>query len=105
MSDFILKVSTEALINQADSVRANVGNIRSSIDNIERIIRGSTAYWQGDASDLHLYKYTSRDSSIRNAVDRLGAYTDDLLQMAGVYDRSETENTQIANSLRTNIIT
>lgn len=103
MSDFLLKVSTDDLIRQANTVRTNVQNIKNRIEYIQQKIMG-TYYWEGEASSLHKNKYTSLEPQLKDSINRLEKYPDDLLKMAGLYAQSESENTQTANELQSNII-
>lgn len=104
MGDFLLKVSTDDLIKQASLVRTNVQNIKNRIEYIQQKIMGSSYYWEGEASNLHKNKYTSLEPQLKDSIDRLEKYPDDLLKMAGLYAQSESENTQTANELQSNII-
>lgn len=103
MADFTIKVSPDEMIRQADNIKDSVEKIRKQFANIEELVNRSSAFWEGEASDLHIKKYRDLKQDCDEISRRLGEHPDDLLKMAGIYSESETRSTEDSNSLQSNI--
>ena len=56
MADFTIKVSPDEMIRQADNIKDSVEKIRKQFANIEELVNRSSAFWEGEASNLHIKK-------------------------------------------------
>ena len=104
MSDFILKVSDNALIQQANMITTNLENIRSALSQIRTTVYASKQYWQGAASSLHIKNYNITEPRMEEIINRLKEHPKDLLQMANLYQETERQNADAASALPSQII-
>lgn len=100
----VLKVNPEVLKGQAAEFSAEIAKIKSCVHSIDNYIKGTKAYWQGDASDTHIQKYIGIEAKMNQTIKKLEKTPKDLLQITGVYTSTENENNQIAMSLPTDAL-
>lgn len=99
MSSFVIKVSTDVMIQQAETIKSGVDEIRNRFRSVTTQVRGSRNFWQGDASDLHMERFEVVKEQMEELVGILRGYPDELLRMANLYDESERRATEDASSL------
>lgn len=104
MADFIIKVSPETMLKQAESIKGNVKNIEKLFTSIEERVFGSRTYWEGSASNTHITRYNKIQENCRDIIRRLSEHPEDLLKMAGLYQETETQAKESAESLAGNIL-
>lgn len=104
MLDVVLKVSTEEMLHRSDAIKESVNSIRVQFEEIEKRVRHTSGYWEGEASELHMTRFNKIKESCDEIVKRLSEHPDDLLKMAGIYNESENTSVENANSLQSNVI-
>lgn len=104
MSDYTLKVSTEALREASTEVYARVNNSRAAFDEIRDIINSSRAYWEGKGNEAYISSFSRKTERINEALRRFEENAADLEKMAGVYDSAERKNTASSSAIPTNLI-
>ena len=102
---FLLKVSTSAMRDTADSVKNQLNNIRTSFESIDSTVSHTMGYWKSDAADHHRSTYASYKDRITSAIKRIDEQITDLGQMAGVYEQAESSNTSLSYDLPDDILT
>lgn len=103
MAEFTIKVSPDALVNQAGEIKNSIENIRQLFQAVEESVQRSTSYWEGEASDLHKSRFSTIKENCDEIARRLGEHPDDLLKMAGLYTESENKSVEDSNSLQSNV--
>lgn len=104
MADFVLKVSPEQMLQQADLVKKEAGKVILQFKNVENTVKNSTSYWEGQASDLHCQVFNKISVRFETLSKSLMKRPDDLTKMAGLYNESEQQATQDSAGLPSNII-
>lgn len=104
MSGFLIKVTTEELLEKADIVRKKVSDMQREIDEAERLLNSTSSYWLGSAGDKKRKDFNKQKRKADAVVKRLTKYPDDLLKMAGIYAAAETENKERPAALPTDFI-
>ena len=104
MADFIIKVSPETMLNQAERIKGSVNNIEKLFASIDGRVYGSQTYWEGSASNTHITKYNKIHENCRDIIRRLSEHPNDLMKMAGLYQNTETQAKESAGSLAGNIL-
>lgn len=99
-----LKVSPEELKAQAANFEAEVSKIKTALNQIDGYVKGTKKYWQGDASDAHIQKYLEAVTSVGAVIKKLEKDPKDLLQITGIYESTEEENSQVAMELPSDVI-
>lgn len=96
-----LKVQTEALVQQAGTVRQQLIQMEKQFNELKRLINGTANFWIGEAGDHHRNIYQGNLGRIEEIIYRYQEHIIDLEQMAGVYDEAERMSEQIGDELPT----
>lgn len=99
-----LKVKPDQLVSAANDISSQITNVETACGNLGTAIKNSKSYWEGEASNLHQKKYTDIEDEISQVLSTLKHRPDDLLKMAGLYDKAESTNTTTAAALSSNLI-
>ena len=99
-----LKVTPEVLERKAGEFTSIIKDIQSHFDRIQQISSKTKGYWQGDAGDRDREGYVSFKEDTAYLLKRLREHPDDLLKMAGIYRKAETEAKKMAGQLKTDQI-
>ncbi len=98
-----LKVTPEQLKTQKTVIDADMANIRSDIAQITSELEGTSAYWLGEAGEKQRKDYADSLQKIGSMLDRLDTYPARILQMAGIYEETESVNTQTGSQLKAEV--
>jgi len=104
MNGFTLHVDPDQLKAKAGSVQISISAMRSAVEEIDRIANGFKGYWgvmAREAKDEELKTYMEY---AENILLRLSEHPKDLLQMAGIYEAAEKDNTEKSADLMTDVI-
>lgn len=99
-----LKVTPEQLEQKAKDVSLAVSKMKSDFNKLSMAINGTHSYWIGQAGDLHRKLYNDKVNEVNEILRLLGKYPTDLMQMAGIYTKTENENKAAAATLNSNVI-
>ncbi len=99
-----IRVTPAELQRQAQEITSMIDRVERSLDTIEDQINSSKNYWEGDASNMHQQKYQSLRGDIRNTIRELRAHPRNLLTMAGLYTRTESEAQAESGTLSSDVI-
>lgn len=104
MADFQMKVETSVLKSTAAEVRSLTRTLQEDFDALQVQVRQTSRYWIGQAGDQYRREFDSQKQETSEILTLLRKYPDDLLSMAGIYDRTETVNVQSAAVLPSDIL-
>lgn len=93
-----IKVSTQALKQQADEVSRRISNLTARFAEMESVVRSTRGYWVGPAGDMHRSVYDEQKDDVQEMLRRLREHPTDLLKIAGIYDATEKK---LENSFQT----
>lgn len=99
-----LKVTPDQLQQKAREVSESVSKMKNDFDKLNSALQSTHSYWKGMAGDQHRKLYQERMEEINVILKSLSEYPTDLLQMAGIYKKSENTNKAVAASLNSNTI-
>lgn len=102
--DFQLTVSTDVLREKAGEISDGVKQLRTDWDEIKRIVENSKSYWKGESGTEHRKRLASMEDDTDTALRRLEEHHGDLLQMAGIYETTENEITEVNSGLPSDVI-
>lgn len=98
LSGYLL-VQPGQLAAQASVVEQRINVLEREFEDMERLLRGTSSYWTGEAGNLHREKYMAYKNFIEEMVRRYREHVADLRQMAGVYETAERLSVTAADSL------
>lgn len=104
MDGVTIRVTTQELKGMADVVTSKVSNLKDAIEQTEQLIEKTSAYWLGSAGDAKRKKFRQKKDMTTDMIGRLGEYTTDLLQIAGIYEDVEAKNADIPSALPADVI-
>mgnify|MGYP002070038466 CR=1 FL=1 len=99
-----LKVTPDQLQQKARDVSSAVSKMKSDFNKLNTAINSTHSYWVGQAGDLHRKLYNDRVNEVNEILRLLERYPTDLMQMAGIYTKSENQNKAVAATLNSNVI-
>ena len=103
-NDFQIKVNTDILRSKADSVTGKVSLMEGDLNEIKDIVARTANYLIGEGGDTQRKNYTDKQAFVEEMVRRLKEYPVDLLQMAGIYEKTENEIEEMPHTLSANVI-
>lgn len=98
-----IKVSTEALNAQAQSIESMINGLKNQFDRVETTLNGSKSYWIGDAGDKHRQLYSSIETDVSGIIERWKKHIASLRKIAGVYEQTESSVTSEASELPSDV--
>jgi len=99
-----IKVNTAQLVSTASDVDGKISRLEQALSDIERQVRASRNYWEGDGASAYLAAYRKKTDTIRTALKRFRENVTDLREIAGVYDQVERTVTANNTALSSNWI-
>lgn len=99
-----VKVTTEELRSKASEAEASINNMKSSFEELVNMMDGTSGYWEGEAGTLYRNTYKKQNEVIQEILKNIQEYPTKLLQIAGVYETSESTNVTSASELETNLL-
>lgn len=100
-----IKVTPEQLQQTADSVDRTIKSLRQDFTEMQTLVSRTGYYWTGTAADNYRKQFADKKERTESILTTLSDYPTDLLEIAGVYRQTETQNTSAAAALRTDFIT
>ncbi len=104
MEEFKIHVNPDQLRIKAGTVQTSISAMRSAISEISRTAKGFNNYWGVMAREAKADELEKIMESADMALLRLSEHPTDLLQMAGIYETAETQNTERSADLMTDVI-
>ena len=99
-----LKVTPEELHRQSSEVSSNVNKIKRRFDLMERQVKATNSYWDGDAADGFRSVYLEFKDELDDILARLSEHIVDLEKMAGVYEKAESSVIELIETLPSDVI-
>lgn len=99
-----LKVTPDQLQQKAKDVSLAVSKMKNDFNKLHMAVNSTHSYWIGQAGDLHRKLYNDKADEVNEILRLLEKYPTDLMQMAGIYTKSENENKAVAATLNSNVI-
>ncbi len=100
-SDAKLKVDSNAMITKAGEVSEAIRKMQNAFDDIENIVRKTSAYWEGAAADYYRQMYNDKKDQVQEVLNRLKEHPEELELMANNYvaveKRNEDSNAKLRN--------
>lgn len=104
MAGIKLKVSPDSLKSKAQEIDGQINRVESYWNQISQLIKNSKSYWVGDASDEHQKYRNDVEDDVTQVIKRLREHPKDLLKMADVYEKTESELVKQTSSLPDDVI-
>ena len=99
-----IKVSTDRLKEVAGDVNTQIDRAGNAFSAIEQTVKAASSYWEGEGHNAQFNAYFRRLEQIQVALRRFRENVTDLEKIAGIYEATEAEATELTSSLPNNII-
>lgn len=99
-----LKVNPEILKTKASEIESDIHSLENDFNSILDVISRTTAYWQGISADKARREFQGQKDDALRIIKRFREYPLDLMTMAGVYEKTESDILSDNNVLNTDVI-
>lgn len=100
-----LKAEPGKLKSAASSFESTGRQIQRLTTSMTQTVNEMTGrVWSGDAAAAYTKKFKSLEDDINRMIRMINEHVKDLNQMASEYEKSETQNQNLANSLKADVI-
>ena len=99
-----LQVSSETLRDQAREVERRIDAMKLRFDEMDGILRRTRGYWIGAAAEIYRTTYEKDREEVRASLQRLRRFPGELMEIAGIYVKTEESVTGEASMLRTDVL-
>ncbi len=100
-----LRVTPEQLNIKAGEVEKHVAQMKAHFETMKSLVEKSSAYWVGEAGDLHRNNYEEQIENIEVMIRRLNEHPGDLRTIAQTYTDVELRvNESIIQELPGNVL-
>lgn len=104
MLDGKIRVTTQELKSCADEVKNKTADLKSAVEDAEKLIAKTSSYWIGRGGDAKRKEFNRKKDMTDNVIRRLGEYTVDLLEMAGIYEETDMGIAESSSMLSSDVI-
>ena len=94
-----IQVNSVELHNAANSLRKNVNDMRTTLDEATSTINGTAASWESDAAENLRTRYTSLSEKFTDFYDAINKYATFLDNTAVAYESADKKIEERANEL------
>ena len=94
-----MQVNSVELHNAANSLRKNVNDMRTTLDEATSTINGTAASWESDAAENLRARYTSLSGKFTDFYDAINKYATFLDNTAVAYESADKKIEERANEL------
>lgn len=102
--DVTIKVTPEALYAKSQNIASILKKVEGNFGNMKVVMDKTGSYWIGEAGDAHREKYQEMIPETEEIIRRLQEHVRDLNEMAGIYQETEREVTEITELLPADVI-
>ena len=99
-----IKTDPRELERAAQTVKTQIGRLTTIYQQTLSAVQHTGSYWIGEAGDVHRELFRSAAPDIQDMMKRMGDYTTELQQMAGVYTQAEQTATERSRGIPTQLI-
>lgn len=99
-----LKVTPEVLTEKSSEVAQKVASMRAHFEELKEVVNKTSAYWLGEAGDMHRNMYKELEGDVEEILKRLGEHPVDLVTIAQRYSDVELKIQQEIQELPSDIL-
>ncbi len=99
-----LVVTPEQMYVAALLIEQNVASSKASFDEMLSLMKGTSAYWEGDAAEKERKRFDKESDNFAALISNLSNYVSELKIITGIYEAGELASTMSAMSLQNNVL-
>ena len=104
MQEIRIKVSTDQLKTVFANVTTRIANVQKAFDEVDQKVTHSTTYWESQGHDSMQQNFEIRKDDYQKLFKEFEQHIRNLQEIAGVYEKSEKNIAETANSLPNDLI-
>lgn len=104
MAAVSFRASTADMRKQARRIASIVGGLRSDFAYVKEQVSDSDSYWTGISGQADRALMLEMEDMAEKIFERLKNYPDHLFELAGEYEKMESETLTLANMLSGNVL-
>jgi len=104
MADVSFHASTVDMRKQARRISSIVDGLRTDFSCVKEQMSDSDSYWTGISGRANRSLMLQMEDMAEKIFDRLQNYPDNLFEMAGEYEKMESESLTLVNMLSGNVL-
>ena len=101
MAEADFSVTPEVLIQKADDMEIAIEALKEDYDVLKGIIEGTAGYWFGEGGDSCRRMFIDRQNEMEEMLNRMRDHPAKILEIAGIFKKTETDITQNTTKLPT----
>ncbi len=98
------KVNTNDLLSTASDISVKVDEMKNRINEISEKTYNTSGYWEGEVAESRRETFNIYRNNITDALNRLSLYVETLQGISENYTEAESQNTEEAQALPTDVI-
>ncbi len=103
-NDVVIKVTTAELYAKSQSISQLLSRMQGNFQGLKVTVDKTGNYWIGEAGDAHREMYREMVPHIEEIAQRLQEHIRELQEIAGVYEETEHQVQELAESLPSDVI-
>lgn len=104
MQDIRIKVTPSEMQRHAAEMQRQIANAERQWNSLCETVNASRYYWEGDAGDWGRKLPADMREDVLRMFNRLKEHPADILEMAGIFVRTEDKAVSLANTLPGDVI-
>ncbi len=100
----IIKVNPETLNSTASEFGNQAGSLQNLTNQMMNLVTGLSSAWQGEAATSYIGKFQGLQDDMDKMFRMIQEHSTDLQEMAQAYITAETQNSEFAQSLSSDVI-
>lgn len=104
MAGIVLKVNPDSLKAKAQEIEGQINRMESYWRQMSQLIQNSKGYWVGDASESHQKYKREVEEDVQKVIKRMREHPEDLLKMADLYEKTESNVVGLTQTLPDDVI-
>lgn len=96
-----IRVASKELTNASQAFVTAGGNIKNLTTSMLNIVQELSSTWSGEAAEAYYTKLRNTETGMNQMYNKIIKSSDNLSQMATIYENAERTNVELANSLKT----
>lgn len=103
-SDFHIRVKQDDLRQTGGDVQTNLKTFQTQWSDLIDLVKNTQHYWIGKGAETKRKELITLNKDVERMIERLGEYQVDLMEIAGIYDKAESDNAELSESLPADVI-
>ena len=99
-----IKTSTGALQEKAAGISKKIANIERAFNGIGSVVNSSCSYWDGSSGEAYRRYFREVQADMNEILGRLKKQPGNMLNMAGIYEKTEEQAVEKMDTLNNGLI-